>query len=74
MFPMMKMGLLKELKYKDWSDRPDELLFSREAMEIIEKAASELPVDYRVVFHLRDVEGLSNEEAAKNIKAFSCCC
>ncbi len=52
---------------KDWSDRPDDVLFSREAMEIIERAASELPVDYRVVFHLR-VEGFSDDEAAKILK------
>ncbi len=27
-----------------------------------------VPVDYRVVFHLRDVDGFSNEEAAKILK------
>jgi RNA polymerase sigma-70 factor (ECF subfamily) len=58
-------GALEGVEMKDWSDRPDDVLFSREAMEIIERAASELPVDYRVVLHLRDVEGFSNEEAAK---------
>jgi RNA polymerase sigma-70 factor (ECF subfamily) len=26
---------------------------------------NELPVDYRIVFHLRDVEGLTNPEVAK---------
>jgi DNA-directed RNA polymerase specialized sigma24 family protein len=47
---------------KDWSDRPDEVLFSKEVMEIIGKAVNELPVAYRVVFHLRDVEGFTNHE------------
>ncbi|HWP90598.1 MAG TPA: sigma-70 family RNA polymerase sigma factor [Thermodesulfobacteriota bacterium] len=34
-------------------------------MEIIENAISELPEYNRVVFLLRDVEGLTNEEVAK---------
>ncbi|MGH7793135.1 MAG: sigma factor-like helix-turn-helix DNA-binding protein, partial [Thermodesulfobacteriota bacterium] len=34
-------------------------------MEIIESAVNELPVTHRVVFHLRDVEGFSNEDVAK---------
>jgi RNA polymerase sigma-70 factor (ECF subfamily) len=36
-----------------------------ELMEKIEQALNELAVPYRVVFHLRDVEGLTNSEAAK---------
>jgi len=57
--------LMGRIKSKDWSDRPDRVLFSKEAMEIIEKAVSELPESYRVVFHLRDIEGLSNEEISE---------
>lgn len=39
--------------------------FSRlELMEKIEQALNELAVPYRVVFHLRDVEGLTNPEVA----------
>ena len=34
-------------------------------MEVIERAVNELPVTYRVVFLLRDVEGLTNHEVAK---------
>ncbi len=45
--------------------RPDELLLSQEGMKIIERAVSQLPLAYRVVFHLRDVEGLTNQEVAK---------
>ena len=69
-------GALRGVEMKDWSDRPDEVLLSREVMEIIEKSVDELPVAYRVVFHLKDVEGLTNHEVAKitglslpNIKA-----
>ena len=36
-------------------------------MEVIERAVNELPVTYRVVFHLRDVEGLTNNEVVKEL-------
>jgi RNA polymerase sigma-70 factor, ECF subfamily len=58
-------GAFKGVETKDWSDRPDEVLQSKEAMEIIEKAVNELPVHHRVVFHLRDVEGFTSQEVAK---------
>ncbi len=46
----------------------DEALSSREWMEKIERAVSELPPAYRAVFHLRDIEGLSNIEVAEILK------
>jgi RNA polymerase sigma-70 factor, ECF subfamily len=58
-------GILKRVEMKDWSNRPDEVLQSKEAMEIIEGAVNELPLAYRVIFHLRDVEGLTNHEISK---------
>jgi RNA polymerase sigma-70 factor (ECF subfamily) len=58
-------GTLKGVEVKDWSDRPDEALLNKEEMEIIERAVNELPVPYRAVFHLRDVEGLTDYETAK---------
>lgn len=60
-----KGTLMGKIRYKDWSSRPDLVIFSKEATEIIEKSVNELPESYRVVFHLRDVEGLSNEEVSK---------
>ncbi|MER3445836.1 MAG: RNA polymerase subunit sigma [Candidatus Dadabacteria bacterium] len=57
--------LMGRVKEKDWSNRPDKALLSKEAMEIIEKSVNELPESYRVVFHLSDIEGLSNEETAE---------
>jgi len=60
-----KDGVLRGVEIKDWSDRPDEVLLSKEAMEIIERTVNELPVAYRVVFQLRDVKGLTNPEVAK---------
>jgi RNA polymerase sigma-70 factor (ECF subfamily) len=58
-------GALEGVQLKDWSNIPDEVLLSREGMEIIARAVNELPEQYRIVFHLRDVEGLTNPEVAK---------
>jgi RNA polymerase sigma-70 factor (ECF subfamily) len=64
--PYDEDGTLKgRIKAKDWSEKPDETLLSKEAMEIIEKAVNELPEPYRVVFHLRDIEGFSNDEVSE---------
>ena len=57
--------LMGRIKVKDWSDRPDEALLSKEAIEMIERAVNELPEPYRVVVHLRDIEGFSNEEVSE---------
>ena len=54
--------LIGRVKAKDWSGRPDFLILRKEGRELIEKAINELPESYRVVFHLKDVGGLSNEE------------
>jgi RNA polymerase sigma-70 factor, ECF subfamily len=48
----------------DWSKRPDEQLQSGELKNHIEAALDELPEILRLVFLLRDVEGLSTEETA----------
>jgi RNA polymerase sigma-70 factor (ECF subfamily) len=63
--PYGEDGVLRGVEVKDWSDIPDEVLLSKEVMETIEKAVNELPEPYRIVFHLRDVEGLANHEVAK---------
>lgn len=60
-----KGTLLGRIKNKDWSSRPDLVIFSKEAVEIIESSINELPESNRVVFHLRDIEGLTNEETAE---------
>jgi len=59
-----KGTLMGRIRYKDWSSRPDIVIFNKESVLIIEKAINELPESYRTVFHLRDIEGLSNEEVA----------
>jgi RNA polymerase sigma-70 factor (ECF subfamily) len=48
----------------DWSKRPDDQLQSAELKQHIQAALDELPEILRVVFVLRDVEGLSTEETA----------
>lgn len=57
--------LMGKIKSKGWSDRPDSVLYSKESLQILEKAVDELPEIYRVVFVLRDVEGFSNGEIAE---------
>ena len=48
----------------DWSKRPDEQLQSGELKQHVEVALDALPETLRLVFVLRDVEGLSTEETA----------
>jgi RNA polymerase sigma-70 factor, ECF subfamily len=44
---------------------PEQQSYDRELSGVIEKAVLALPDEYRVVFMLRDVEGMSTEEAAE---------
>ncbi len=48
----------------DWSDQVDEPAVRIELRAVLTAAIQDLPVDYRLAFLLRDVEGLSNSEAA----------
>jgi len=48
-----------------WRDEPSSLAQQSEVRRILEDALSELDEKYRLVFVLRDVEGLSTEETAK---------
>ena len=58
----------RELEVEDWSPLPLERLLTRELGGKLEGAISLLTEDYRAVFLLRDVEGLSNEEIARVMK------
>jgi RNA polymerase sigma-70 factor (ECF subfamily) len=49
----------------DWSRTPEHDLLSGEAREILEAGLALLPDHYRAIVVLRDVEELSNEEAAE---------
>ena len=49
---------------KDWSENPEEKTSSKQVMDFIRENMKELPESYKVVFLLRDMEGLSNNEVA----------
>src|ERR671937_798978 len=49
----------------DWSPNPEQLYKQGELKEILRKTVQGLPPSFRTVFVLRDVEGLSTEEAAE---------
>ena len=57
-------GYLEPTSSSDWSQRADEKMMSGELGTAINKAVQELPADYRTVFLLKDVDGLSNEDIA----------
>jgi RNA polymerase sigma-70 factor, ECF subfamily len=48
----------------DWSRTPEVELLDEEARSVLSRAIDQLPEPYRAVLVLRDVEELSNEEAA----------
>ena len=48
----------------DWSATPEKLASRKETMRLIEEALAELDEKHRLVFVLRDVEGLSVKETA----------
>ena len=49
----------------DWSQNPERELLSGETRRVLEQALDALPERYRAVVTLRDVEELSNEQAAE---------
>jgi len=51
-----------------WRETPLDSVMDMELRTVLDKAIQKLPVDYRVVFVLRDVEGLSAEETGKILK------
>jgi len=52
---------------RDWKEIPSEALERKEVSLLLQQAISALPPIYREVFLLRDVEGLSVNEAAEGI-------
>lgn len=53
------------LSLMDWSESALDDVVRREAIGTLESAIEELPIDLKTVVVLRDVNGLSNEEAAQ---------
>lgn len=58
-------NFIDEKNIADWKVTPENVTENNELKEILDDAIKKLPQDYRVVFLLRDVEGLSTEETAK---------
>jgi RNA polymerase sigma-70 factor, ECF subfamily len=57
--------VIDERKLTDWKVEPDKAAEDKELKEILDNAIAKLDPDYRIVFLLRDVEGLSTEETGK---------
>lgn len=56
---------LKPTQIVDWSGLPEDELLSGEGKQILDEAIDRLPESLRIVFLLRDVEGLSIKETAE---------
>lgn len=52
----------------DWSRMPDEELLRLQVREVVAAALADLPEIYRTPVVLRDIEGLSTEEASTRLK------
>ncbi len=65
--PNMDLNKLAEHSHSDsdWSERGEKLLLRKELRQKIDEAIDKLPDDYRVVFIMKDVEDMSNEEIGK---------
>jgi len=61
---MTEEGVIAE-PVRDWTRLPPEELERKELAQRIEQAVGQLPPEYRSVFVLRDIEGLSAEEACE---------
>jgi len=57
-----------ELQIPHRGETPSESVLNKELKKILDDAIRKLPVDYRIVFVMRDVEGLSTEEVGKALK------
>ena len=56
---------LKPTQFVDWSALPEDQLLSGEGKKILDQTIQTLPESLRIVFLLRDVEGLSIKETAE---------
>ena len=64
-FPSFNGSGYHQEKIRDWSENAESLLFQNETKGIIQKAVNQLPQKEKVVFILRDVEGLSTERVSE---------
>ncbi len=64
LLPSFNGSGFQQEKIQDWSENTESLLFDNETRGIIQKAVDSLPDKEKVVFILRDVEGLSTEKVS----------
>lgn len=57
-------NIRESYQISDQTFRPDDSLINNQQKDLLDNAINDLHDDYRVVFQLRDVEGLSNNEVA----------
>ena len=65
LMPSFNGAGFQQEKIQDWSENTESLLFTNETRDVISKAVDLLPEKEKVVFLLRDIEGLSTEKAAE---------
>lgn len=58
-------GLIDDRNIVDWNFSPDKIAENSELKVVLDEAIQKLPHEYRVVFLLRDVEGLSTKETGE---------
>ena len=51
----------------EWRETPEDIASRRETRQLLDEALSEIDAKYRLVFILRDIEGLSTEETANTL-------
>lgn len=57
--------LMRHVELRDKTESPEETIHRQELWEALEKAIMELPLDYRMLITLRDIEGLSYGDIAR---------
>ena len=64
LLPSFNNSGFQQKKIQDWSENTESLLFDNETREVIQKAVDLLPDKEKIVFMLRDVEGLSTAKVS----------
>jgi len=65
LMPSFNSAGFQQEKIQDWSENTESLIFTNETRDIINKAVALLPEKEKIVFLLRDVEGLSTEKTGE---------
>ncbi len=65
---MELLGDAGEFQVPHWGETPHDSVLNKELKEILDKVIQKLPVEYRIVFVMRDVEGLSTKEVGKSLR------